>query len=169
MSVGGPISRTFAPSKFSSCTLERATRLCRISPQIAICRPPISLSLSLKAWRRVKASSKAWVGCSCIPSPALMTEQETFCASKAGAPELPWRTTSKSGFMALSVAAVSSSVSPFFTEEEATCIEMTSAPRRLPASSKDFSVRVEFSKKRLISVLPCKISRFPPFCSSRLR
>ena len=35
----------------------------------------------------VKASNKACVGCSLLPSPAFITEQLTFCESKFGAPE----------------------------------------------------------------------------------
>ena len=45
--------------------------------------------------------------------------------------------------MAFSVIAVSISVSPFFTAELPTAMFMTSAPRRLPASSKEDWVRVE--------------------------
>ena len=56
--------------------------------------------------------------------------------------------------MAFSVIAVSISVSPFFTDELPTAMFMTSAPRRLPASSKEDWVRVEASKKRLICVRP---------------
>ena len=56
--------------------------------------------------------------------------------------------------MAFSVAAVSSSVSPLFTEEVETDMLITSAPRRLPASSKLARVRVESSKNRLIRVRP---------------
>ena len=44
------------------------------------------------ARRMVSASSSAWVGCSCAPSPALTTEQPTFCAKSAAAPaEARWR------------------------------------------------------------------------------
>ena len=62
--------------------------------------------------------------------------------------------------MALSVIAVSISVSPFFTEDEPTDMFITSAPRRLPASSKEDCVRVDASKNRLIWVLPEKIAFF---------
>ena len=62
--------------------------------------------------------------------------------------------------MALSVIAVSISVSPFCTEEVDTFMFMTSAPSRLPASSKELCVRVEASKNRLISVRPRRTSRF---------
>ena len=56
--------------------------------------------------------------------------------------------------MALSVIAVSISVSPLRMEEEPTDMFMTSAPSRLPASSNEAWVRVETSKNRLISVRP---------------
>ena len=61
--------------------------------------------------------------------------------------------------MAFSVAAVSSRVSPLFTDEVETDMLMTSAPSRLPASSKLVRVRVESSKNRLISVCPRSTSR----------
>ena len=70
------------------------------------------------------------------------------------APESGWRTTSTSGCIAFSVIAVSISVSPFFIDETATDMLMTSAPSRLPASSNEVRVRVEFSKNRLITVRP---------------
>src|SRR5262245_1796194 len=59
-----------------------------------------------------------------------------------------------SGCMALSVTAVSISVSPLRMEEEPTDMFITSAPSRFPASSKEAWVRVETSKNRLISVRP---------------
>ena len=59
-----------------------------------------------------------------------------------------------SGRMALSVIAVSISVSPLRIEDEPTDMFMTSAPSRLPASSNEAWVRVETSKNRLISVRP---------------
>ena len=62
--------------------------------------------------------------------------------------------------MALSVTAVSISVSPLRMEEEPTDMFMTSAPSRLPASSNDAWVRVETSKNRLISVRPRSDARF---------
>jgi hypothetical protein len=132
-----------------------------MSPQIATVR---RWSRPLRR-RMVSASSSAWVGCSWAPSPALMTAQLTFSASSATAPDIEWRTTSRSGCMALSVTAVSISVSPFFTLEEATDMFMTSAPRRLPASSKLAWVRVEGSKNRLIWVRP----RRTDFFLSRMR
>src|SRR3712207_8581054 len=55
-------------------------------------------------------------------------------------------------------------VSPFFTEEEATDMFMTSAPRRLPAISNDDWVRVEGSKNRLIWVRPRSVAFFFSTC-----
>ena len=80
-----------------------------------------------------------------MPSPALTTEQPTFCARSAAAPAEAWRMINMSGRMALRVIAVSISVSPFFTEDEATDMFMTSAPSRFPASSNDDCVRVDAS------------------------
>src|SRR5216683_396046 len=72
-----------------------------------------------------------------------------------------------SGCMALSVIAVSISVSPLRMEEEPTDMFITSAPSRLPASSKEACVRVEDSKNRLICVRPRSEVRF--FSIWRLR
>ena len=112
ISAGGPASLTSAPRRGSSLALERATRLWRMSPQIAILRP----SIRPRRWRMVAASSRAWVGCSLVPSPALITGASTISAVAAAAPLSRWRMTSASGRIALSVRAVSSSVSPFLTE-----------------------------------------------------
>src|SRR5436190_803668 len=56
--------------------------------------------------------------------------------------------------MALSVTAVSISVSPFRIDDDDTDMFITSAPSRLPANSNDACVRVEASKNILISVRP---------------
>ena len=50
-----------------------------------------------------------------LPSPALSTGQSTLSAISRTAPELAWRMTIASARIALSVIAVSISVSPFFT------------------------------------------------------
>ena len=62
--------------------------------------------------------------------------------------------------MALSVAAVSIRVSPFLMADVVGVMLMTSAPSRLPASSKDVRVRVEASKNMLIWVRPRRVSCF---------
>ena len=81
--VEGATTRTRAPMVLSSMMLERATRECRMSPQIATVRPSMRPLLR----RMVAASSSACVGCSCEPSPALITEQSSLLASSATAPE----------------------------------------------------------------------------------
>ncbi len=129
---------------------ERATRLCRISPQITTVSP----SILPRRRRMVSASSRAWVGCPWLPSPALITAAVTFSDSNCTAPESGWRTISTSGCMALRVIAVSIRVSPFLIELELADMLMVSAPSRLPASSNDVRVRVEFSKNRFMTVRP---------------
>ena len=146
---------------------ERATRLCRISPQITTISPAISPPVPrvLRAERMVSASSRPCVGCSCWPSPALSTGQSTLSAISCTAP-LDWcRMTIASACIAFNVIAVSISVSPFLTELCATCILTTSAPSRLPASSNESSVRVLFSKKALMIVSPAK--RSSRLCAER--
>ena len=127
-----------------------------MSPQMATMRP----SSRPVRRRMVSPSRSAWVGCSWEPSPALMTAQVTFSESSLTAPESGWRTTSTSGCMAFKVIAVSIRVSPFLIELQATDMLMTSAPRRLPANSKEVRVRVEFSKNRLMIVSPRRSAVF---------
>ena len=163
--VGGAMTRTRAPMVLSRWMLERATRLCRMSPQMATVRP----ARRPRRRRMVSASRSAWVGCSWLPSPALMTAQLTFSLSSMAAPESGWRTTSTSGCMAFRVMAVSIRVSPFLIADQATDMLITSAPRRLPASSKEVRVRVELSKKRLMTVRPRRAAAFlsaPRFIST---
>ena len=158
--VRGATTRTRAPITVKSAIFERATRLCSTSPQIATVRPP---SLPLRR-RIVSASSKACVGCSWLPSPALMTAQSTFSERSCTAPDSGWRTTSTSGCMAFNVIAVSIKVSPLRIDEACTAMLMTSAPSRFPATSKEVRVRVEFSKKQLISVRPRNSAFFFSAC-----
>jgi hypothetical protein len=94
----------------------------------------------------------------------LITEQPTFWLNSSTAPEALWRTMITSGRMALSVAAVSISVSPLATDEVFTDMFVTCAPSRLPAISKLDCVRVEFSKNRLICVLPDSVGRIFRSC-----
>ncbi len=69
ISPGGPISVTRMPQRANAIMFERATRECMTSPTIATCRP----SRWPTALRIVYRSSSAWVGCWCLPSPALIT------------------------------------------------------------------------------------------------
>ena len=88
----------------------------RFAVELVIVRPLIA-PLAL---RMVSASKSACVGCSCAPSPALITEPSTLRASSSTAPEAWCRTTRISGCMAFSVTAVSISVSPLRIEDEDT-------------------------------------------------
>ena len=167
INAGGAHKRTSAPKACRHNRFDLATRLCRMSPQITTLSPVKSSArspLSRKAWRSASASSSAWVGCSCCPSPALSTGQSTLSAISPVAPLDPWRMTIASARIALSVIAVSISVSPFFTLDVAACIFTTSAPSRLPAISKLSSVRVEFSKNALMMVKPDKASTCLALC-----
>ena len=108
--MAGPHSVILAPNLPSKCMFERATRLCRMSPRIVTFQPS---SLPLRS-RIVSASSSACVGCSCIPSPALITGMSSRSATNSGAPDELCRITIPSGRMASSVRTVSISDSPFF-------------------------------------------------------
>ena len=135
---------------------ERTTRLWAMSPTIATVRPAIR-----PLWRRmVSASSSAWVGCSCEPSPALTTPAVSSRASIPGTPTWRWRTTTKSGNIEAMLRAVSRSVSPFACDERSTEKLTMSADSRCAAISNETRVRVEFSKKRLTTVLPRSVGTF---------
>ena len=99
----------------------------------------------------VSASSSAWVGCSWVPSPALITDGPppssvaVHSASCCAAPDAEWRMISASAPAARRVSAVSRSDSPLATDEPDALTLMTSALIHLPATSNDTLVRVEFS------------------------
>src|SRR6185437_6810136 len=99
-----------------------------------------------------KASNSAWVGCSCVPSPALIIWAFTFWDRKWADPGEGCRNTIISTFMAMRLLMVSSSVSPLLTDEEELLKLIISAESLFSASSKDKRVRVEFSKKALAMV-----------------
>jgi hypothetical protein len=90
----------------------------------------------------------------------LTIEARQMRASWCGAPAEGWRMTIRSGAIASRLRAVSSRVSPLVTLEEDELMLMTSAERRLPAISKEVRVRVEGSKKRLITVRPRRAGTF---------
>ena len=127
-----------------------------MSPRMVTFNPSIRPFFS----RIVKASSSAWVGCSCAPSPALMTLALSTRARNWGAPDALWRITMKSAFNASRLRAVSLRVSPFFSEEASAVKLMISAERRCSASSKLIRVRVEGSTNRLTTVLPRRAGTF---------
>src|SRR5690625_178432 len=98
----------------------------------------------------VIASNKAWVGCWCEPSPALITDGPsplgaTQFATCCAAPDDGWRMIIESAPKEDNVNAVSRSDSPFFTEDDDAERLMTSADIHLPAVSNEARVRVEFS------------------------
>src|SRR5712664_2493548 len=139
---------------------ERATRLCCRSPRIVTFRFSILPSRS----RIVSASSRPCEGCSCVPSPALITGMSKWRATKSAAPEAAWRITRQSGFIASRVCTVSSRDSPFFKLDASACKFMVSAPRRDAAVPKLMRVRVELSKKASATVLPRSAASFFSEC-----
>src|SRR5215471_2458124 len=108
----------------------------------------------------VRASSSAWVGCSCAPSPALTTPARRLRARKCGTPGQEWRMTIRSGAMACRFRAVSRSDSPFSTELPFAAKERASAESHFSAVSKEKRVRVEDSKKRLTTIRPRSAGTF---------
>ena len=110
--------------------------------------------------RMVKASSSAWVGCSCRPSPALMIGDRQMRASRCAAPDDGWRSTIMLGPIASMLRAVSTSVSPLTTLELAMATPRVSALSRFSAISNDVRVRVEGSKNRLTTVRPRSAGTF---------
>src|SRR3954465_4106223 len=88
-------------------------------------------------------------------TPALMR-----LASMCGTPGWPCRMTTRSGAMAWRFIAVSTSVSPFSSAEPEVEKLRLSADRRFSAISKLERVRVEASKKRLMTVLPRSVGTF---------
>src|SRR5712671_1014386 len=153
MSVLGPATRTRAPSLERQWTLDRATRLWAMSPTMEITLPVSSPSFS----RRVSASSNAWVGCSCAPSPALITLARTARATDRGAPAAGWRTTRTSAPMASRLRTVSCRDSPLVTLEASFWKLSTSAPSACAATSKELRVRVDASKKSVTTIRPGRI------------
>src|SRR6266446_7160505 len=150
MSVEGPPTRTRAPSFERQWMFDRATRLWWMSPTMATVFPSSVPQRS----RSVSASSNPWVGCSCAPSPALITLARTARATARGAPAAGWRTTSTSAPIASRLRTVSWRDSPLITLEASFWKLSTSAPRACAATSKELRVRVEASKKRVTTVRP---------------
>src|SRR5438552_9679448 len=105
-------------------------------------------------------SSKPWVGCSCAPSPALITLDFNRCARNCGAPAELWRNTRISACNASRFRAVSLSVSPFVRLEVVAEMLITSALNRNAASSNDVRVRVLGSTKKFTSVFPRRAGTF---------
>src|SRR2546426_6079602 len=154
--VSGPHTPTSAPSFNSPQMLERATRECWMSPTRQTFSPAIVPCRS----RIVSRSSSAWVGCSCVPSPALTTLERMRLPRNRAAPDDGWRITTMSIRIASRFFAVSTSVSPFCTALPDAATFTVSADRRFSANSKEMRVRVEASKNRLTIVLPRSAGTF---------
>jgi hypothetical protein len=112
-----------------------------MSPQIATVSPAMRFLCS----RIVNASSKAWVGCSCMPSPALTTALRVRSLRYCAAPEAAWRSTITSACIASRVATVSRKLSPLLVLDDEPPRLTTSALSRFPASSNEVRVRVDAS------------------------
>src|SRR5512141_1544922 len=135
---------------------ERATRLCATSPTIATRSPSNDNPRS----RIVYRSKRAWVGCSCHPSPALITDDFTPTARASAAPAEGWRKTMMSACIASIFRAVSSNVSPLTTLLDDGEKLITSALSRFAANSNDVRVLVLGSKKRFTTVRPRSAGTF---------
>src|SRR4029077_7164201 len=133
-----------------------ATRECSTSPTRHTLMPSIFPSLS----RIVRRSSRPCVGCSCLPSPALMTLERIRLPRNSAAPEEGWRMTTMSIRIASRFRAVSTRVSPFCTELPLAATLTVSAERRFSANSNEIRVRVDASKNRLTMVLPRSAGTF---------
>ena len=119
-----------------------ATRLLAMSPMIATFK---FLSKILPCSLSVKRSSKAWLGCSFVPSPAFTTLASVLSAANFAAPELGWRSTMISVLIAAMLFIVSFRLSPFVTLELDELKFIVSAPSLFAAISKEVLVLVEFS------------------------
>ncbi len=85
------------------------------------------------------------MGCSCHPSPALITDASVHWVTCTGTPADECRTTMASTPMAEMVCTVSRSDSPFLTDEDDTEKFIVSADSRRAAASNESRVRVESS------------------------
>jgi len=108
----------------SRMILERATRECITSPQIAITSPRAGPLLR----RMVRASSSRLVGCSWAPLAGIDHGTVDLRSNSSTAPEAWCRTTRMSGCMAFSVTAVSIRVPPPSRRRTPTCYDVGTQP-----------------------------------------
>ena len=164
---GGPTRVIWAPRAVRIAVVERATLEEMMSPTMAMCFPVKLKVVGFVGWlvfvlrlmrsrdsASVRASMRAWVGCSCLPSPALMIGACAIRSAIAGAPASLWRMTMRSGRMASVVLMVSASVSPLLMLEPAVVRSAVVAPSRCAAIVKLRRVLVESSKKRFAMMRP---------------
>ena len=88
------------------------------------------------------------------PDPALITGRPDHSAASCAASASQWRMTNKSVPMAVRVRIVSLNDSPLIVEERSGLRSITCAPRRCAALSKESLVRVDASKKAVVTVAP---------------
>jgi len=109
-------------------------------------------SLPLR-WRIVSASSSAWVGCSWLPSPALMTAHRPFRTAAAPHPIRDGARPARRVHRIQRHRRVDQRLA-LAHALTATAMLMTSAPNRLPATSNEVRVAGRVLKKQLITVRP---------------
>ena len=157
-SVRGAATRTVAPS-----FVQRQDVRAR-DAAVARCRrrwrPSARRAAPLCA-RMVEQSSSACVGCSCVPSPALMTRGAMLLGEHVGGARLargarrPRRAPSPRGSARCRAAS-----RPCVVDDAEPEMLTASADSRLAAISNDVRVRVDGSKNRLITVLPRSVGTF---------
>src|SRR5215218_5871687 len=112
---------------------------------------------------------RAWVGCWPQPSPALITGAEVWREARAAAPAAWCRSTIASAPRRSRVTTVSMRDSPLLIAEPFSESEITCAPDRLAASSKETAVLVDASKKARQTVLFASASLRRPSANARAR
>ena len=157
----GPTKCTSAPSFVNPMISLLATRECNTSPMMTYFIPLIFFPASFI----VKSSRSAWLGCACAPSPAFSTTGTfTFglmtLDAKRAAPSDESRITTASTPIAETVSNVSRILSPFVIELPLFVMLITSAPKYLPASSKELRVLVDASENTVTIDLPFRKSFF---------
>src|SRR5215217_3443630 len=112
---------------------------------------------------------RAWVGCWPQPSPALIRGAEVWREARAAAPAARWRSTITSAPRRSRVTTVSMRDSPLEMAEPFSESEITCAPERFAASSKETAVLVDASKKARQTVLFLSASLTRPSANARAR
>ncbi len=129
---------------------------CMISP----INPTLSPSSRPKWSRMVSMSSSPWVGCSCQPSPALITLESDALGEEARGAGGPVADHHHIDFHRLQVARGIDQRLAFDKAALGDVMLIVSALRRFSANSKEVRVRVLGSKKRLTMVLPRRAGTF---------
>ena len=102
------------------------------------------------------ALMRVCVGCSLLPTPALITGCPDHSAARSAASASQWRMTNRSVPIAVRVRIVSLNDSPLVVEERSGLRSITWAPNRCAALSNESLVRVDASKKAVVTVAPAR-------------